>query len=105
MRNQQYFLVFCISLGSEAIRITHKPYDQTQPNFSTHRNLLANLVEPTSPENHRVNSLPGQPAEFTQKQYAGGLPVDDASNGYLFYWLFECSSSPSTKPLVIWMNG
>ena len=35
--------------------------------------------------------------------YAGTLPIGE--KGSLFYWLFESRRSPSTDPLVLWLNG
>lgn len=61
-------------------------------------------VVATSPEEHLVTALPGlKDGDFSTKQYAGHIPVED---GFHFYWLFESASAdPSSDPLVIWLNG
>ncbi|KAJ6621796.1 serine carboxypeptidase [Mycena sp. CBHHK59/15] len=37
------------------------------------------------------------------KQYSGYLDI--AQDKHLFFWFFESRSSPSTDPLVMWLNG
>ena len=56
-----------------------------------------------SKDGHAVKSLPS---------FSGKLPVNFAGHLFvegdhsaLFYWLFEAASSPSSAPLIIWMNG
>jgi carboxypeptidase C (cathepsin A) len=69
------------------------------------RRVSTTLPVPELPEDHEVHNFPGMPSGFSTKHFAGGLPVNDGSTGYLFYWLFECSTAPETKPLLIWING
>ncbi|KAJ7857793.1 Alpha/Beta hydrolase protein, partial [Mycena olivaceomarginata] len=37
------------------------------------------------------------------KQYSGYLDIAD--DKHLFFWFFESRNSPSTDPLVLWLNG
>ena len=60
-------------------------------------------------EDDEVTSLPGfENEDLCFKHYAGYLPTDlsKQSNGKnLFYWYTEAVSDPSTKPLILWLNG
>ncbi|ERN14542.1 hypothetical protein AMTR_s00038p00086870, partial [Amborella trichopoda] len=53
-----------------------------------------------------VGGLPGQPEGVNFKQYAGYVTVDDQARRALFYYLTEADGAdPSTKPLLLWLNG
>ncbi|GAA96604.1 uncharacterized protein L969DRAFT_88032 [Mixia osmundae IAM 14324] len=39
----------------------------------------------------------------TVQQYSGYLDISDTK--HLFFWFFESRSSPSTDPMVLWLNG
>lgn len=48
----------------------------------------------------RIVHLPDQPpVKF--KQYAGYVTVEMA----LFFWFIEAEHSPTTKPVMLWLNG
>ncbi|GFY89985.1 serine carboxypeptidase-like 29 [Actinidia rufa] len=53
--------------------------------------------------------LPGQPKGVGFKQYAGyvnvNVNVNGASGRSLFYYFAEAVQDPSSKPLVLWLNG
>ncbi|KAF7127262.1 hypothetical protein RHSIM_Rhsim11G0168200 [Rhododendron simsii] len=49
--------------------------------------------------------LPGQPSKSNFKQYAGYVSVDEPKGRSLFYYFVEASLNPSSKPLVLWLNG
>ncbi|KAI8532854.1 hypothetical protein RHMOL_Rhmol11G0247000 [Rhododendron molle] len=49
--------------------------------------------------------LPGQPSRSNFKQYAGYVSVDEPKGRSLFYYFVEASHNPSSKPLVLWLNG
>lgn len=51
-----------------------------------------------------IGSLPGWPAALPSKQYSGYLTVG-SSQKRLHYWLVESEGSPSSDPLVLWLNG
>nr|GLL28838.1 serine carboxypeptidase-like 31 [Ipomoea trifida] len=51
-----------------------------------------------------VANLPGQPI-VNFKHYAGYVTVNENNGRRLFYWLYESSSLPDEKPLVLWLNG
>ncbi|CAN6450362.1 unnamed protein product [Victoria cruziana] len=52
----------------------------------------------------RIDSLPGQPpASFAQ--YSGYITVNKKHGRALFYWLTETADNPTSKPLVLWLNG
>ncbi|KAG0565744.1 hypothetical protein KC19_7G011700 [Ceratodon purpureus] len=53
----------------------------------------------------RVKWLPGQPASFTFRQYAGYVNVEGDIGRHLFYYLAESPKNCSGKPLVLWLNG
>ncbi|CAI9286837.1 unnamed protein product [Lactuca saligna] len=51
--------------------------------------------------------LPGQPLSkgLSFKQFAGYINVDSFNGRNLFYYFVEAHHQPSTKPLVLWLNG
>lgn len=63
-----------------------------------------NVVNCTVSDDDEVVKLPGQPA-VSFKQFAGYIPVDEAQQRFLFYYFVEAESDPSSKPLVLWLNG
>ncbi|CAK4066423.1 unnamed protein product [Aphanomyces euteiches] len=68
--------------------------------------LLALIAVGAASNPHEIKSLPGyddvKPINFNQ--FAGQVPLP--SNGQkMFYWLVQAETSPSTAPLVLWLNG
>ncbi|XP_022882827.1 serine carboxypeptidase II-2-like isoform X1 [Olea europaea var. sylvestris] len=53
----------------------------------------------------RVSKLPGQNFDVSFDHYAGYVTVNEESGRALFYWLLEADEEPSSKPLVLWLNG
>ncbi|WOL07989.1 serine carboxypeptidase-like 35 [Canna indica] len=53
-------------------------------------------------ETDRVVGLPGQPSINIQ-HYAGYVSISKDKS--LFYWFFEATEAPKTKPVVLWLNG
>ncbi|KAG0476503.1 hypothetical protein HPP92_013344 [Vanilla planifolia] len=53
----------------------------------------------------KINALPGQPQGASFDQYAGYVIVDPAKGRALFYYFVEAHEDPTTKPLVLWLNG
>ncbi|KAM0062081.1 putative carboxypeptidase D [Helianthus debilis subsp. tardiflorus] len=51
--------------------------------------------------------LPGQPLSKASKfkQYSGYINVDSLNGRSLFYYFVEALDEPSSKPLVLWLNG
>lgn len=49
--------------------------------------------------------LPGQPLGVNFKQYGGYINVDESNGRSLFYYFSEAQDNPSSKPLVLWLNG
>ncbi|CAA3008873.1 serine carboxypeptidase-like 26 [Olea europaea subsp. europaea] len=49
--------------------------------------------------------LPGQPLGVKFKQYAGYVNVDEKKGRSLFYYFAEAAEDPSSKPLILWLNG
>jgi len=49
--------------------------------------------------------LPGQPKGYTFKQYSGYVNIDVKVGRALFYYFAEANEDPSTKPLILWLNG
>ncbi|XP_047151929.1 serine carboxypeptidase-like 45 [Vigna umbellata] len=65
--------------------------------------LMSSLVK-SFPEADKVKHLPEQsPVSF--QQFAGYVPVDDNDQRALFYYFVEAQRNPSSKPLVLWLNG
>jgi len=53
----------------------------------------------------KIVQLPGQPCEVNFDQYSGYVTVDPVAGRELFYYFVESPYNPSTKPLVLWLNG
>ncbi|KHJ76989.1 serine carboxypeptidase, partial [Oesophagostomum dentatum] len=51
----------------------------------------------------RIVNLPGLTFEINFNQYSGYL--NGSSTHQLHYWLVESQNSPSTAPLLLWLNG
>jgi len=51
---------------------------------------------------NKVGPLPNFSGKQCWDSYSGYLTVGDKQ---LFYWYHEATTSPSTKPLVLWLNG
>ncbi|KAI3909717.1 hypothetical protein MKW98_014134 [Papaver atlanticum] len=51
----------------------------------------------------RVYKLPGQSFDVNFAHYSGYVDVN--KNKALFYWFFEAVENPSSKPLLLWLNG
>lgn len=68
---------------------------------------VSELIVPQagSKENDKISALPEQPSAVRFNQYAGYVTVDANAGRALFYYLAESSGDPSTKPLVLWLNG
>lgn len=59
---------------------------------------------PDAYEAELVHRLPGQP-QVSFKQYAGYIPIGKRNDRALFYYFVEAEQNPSSKPLVLWLNG
>ncbi|KAG6421209.1 hypothetical protein SASPL_117759 [Salvia splendens] len=53
----------------------------------------------------RVLKLPGQNFDVSFAHYAGYITVNEESGRDLLYWFFEAEEDPSSKPIVLWLNG
>lgn len=51
-----------------------------------------------------VTRLPGQPL-VGFRQYSGYVTVDEKKQRALFYYFAEAETEPTSKPLVLWLNG
>lgn len=58
----------------------------------------------TSNFTDKITILPGQP-KVSFKQFAGYVTVDHKKHKSLFYYFVEAQVDPSSKPLVLWLNG
>ncbi|KAK9274582.1 hypothetical protein L1049_021831 [Liquidambar formosana] len=53
----------------------------------------------------KVLGLPGQTFNISFAHYSGYVTVNEKSGRALFYWFIEAQEDPSSKPLVLWLNG
>ncbi|CAJ2651374.1 unnamed protein product [Trifolium pratense] len=53
----------------------------------------------------KIVTLPGQPYGVNFDQYSGYVTVDAEAGRELFYYFVESPYNPSTKPLLLWLNG
>ncbi|XP_047311374.1 serine carboxypeptidase II-2 [Impatiens glandulifera] len=72
-------------------------------NFSTISSFSDTLQEQQKLD--RITYLPGQNFDVEFAQYSGYITVNEESGRALFYWLTEAVEDPSSKPLVLWLNG
>lgn len=56
-----------------------------------------------APADQEITTLPNLTEPLRSKHYAGYLPISGKKQ--LFYWYIESEESPSTAPLVLWLNG
>nr|GLL48276.1 hypothetical protein CICLE_v10003343mg [Ipomoea trifida] len=56
-------------------------------------------------DSDKIETLPGQPSGVDFAQYAGHVTVDPLTGKALFYYFTESPKNPSSKPLVLWLNG
>ncbi|PIN21895.1 Serine carboxypeptidases (lysosomal cathepsin A) [Handroanthus impetiginosus] len=56
-------------------------------------------------QSDRVSNLPGQNFDVNFAHYAGYVTVNEESGRAFFYWFFEAEEDPSSKPLLLWLNG
>ncbi|XP_062091532.1 serine carboxypeptidase-like 45 isoform X2 [Humulus lupulus] len=66
--------------------------------------LPMNVIESSPSHSDKIFKLPGQPHVGFQ-QFSGYVKVDDKKNISLFYYFVEAETDPSSKPLVLWLNG
>lgn len=52
----------------------------------------------------KISLLPGQP-QVNFQQFSGYVTVDEKQKKALFYYFVEAEVDPSSKPLVLWLNG
>lgn len=56
-------------------------------------------------ERSRVAELPGQDFNLSFAHYTGYITVHPQTQRTLFYWFVEAAQDPSSKPLLLWLNG
>ncbi|KAA8517336.1 hypothetical protein F0562_017658 [Nyssa sinensis] len=61
------------------------------------------IVESLS-DAHKIKSFPGQP-HVSFQQFAGYITIDEKEKRALFYYFVEAETHPTSKPLVLWLNG
>ncbi|KAL8197769.1 hypothetical protein R6Q57_024210 [Mikania cordata] len=98
----QIWFRICTQQPMQAARLEEK---STQEMYDTTQLLSTQAFEAVPTHTcltaDDVLQLPGQPP-VTFRQFAGYIPVDDR---FLFYYFVEAESDPSSKPLVLWLNG
>ncbi|CAL9050543.1 unnamed protein product [Musa banksii] len=65
--------------------------------------LEASVFEQQARE--RVLRLPGQSFNVSFAHYSGYVTVNEEAGRAFFYWFFEATEEPASKPLVLWLNG
>ncbi|VVB10910.1 unnamed protein product [Arabis nemorensis] len=56
-------------------------------------------------EQDKVSKLPGQDFNVSFAHYSGFVTTNEKLGRALFYWFFEAVEDPTSKPLVLWLNG
>ncbi|KAL0056912.1 hypothetical protein AAF712_016475, partial [Marasmius tenuissimus] len=65
--------------------------------------LLYELVSHPSFTNYNLRITSPNLCDSTVHQHSGYLDI--APSKHLFFWFFEARNSPSTAPLILWLNG
>jgi len=66
---------------------------------------LACAVFAANPD-HLIKNLPGIDNSLIKfRQYSGYITVNEKKGRNFFYWFVESQNSPSTDPLILWLNG
>ncbi|XP_038984500.1 serine carboxypeptidase 1-like [Phoenix dactylifera] len=78
---------------------------QTHPNSKKTYSPVYVRPQDGQMEADKIDELPGQPEGVSFDQYAGYVTVDPEAGRALFYYFVESPQDPSTKPLVLWLNG
>ncbi|KAH7683313.1 Peptidase S10 serine carboxypeptidase protein [Dioscorea alata] len=63
-----------------------------------------NLQLSFSMEEDKITKLPGQP-QVSFQHFSGYISVDRHKQRSLFYYFAEAETDPTSKPLVLWLNG
>ncbi|KAF7336198.1 Carboxypeptidase [Mycena venus] len=71
--------------------------------FIKQNELLYELLSLPSFDQHKLRITEPELCNTSVKQYSRYLDISD--NKHLFFWFFESRSSPSTDPLILWING
>ncbi|MCO5549406.1 hypothetical protein L7F22_002877 [Adiantum nelumboides] len=58
-----------------------------------------------APDEALVTSLPGFSGTFPSQHYAGYVTIEEMVGRNLYYYFVTSSNSPSTDPVLLWMNG
>ncbi|KAG9131470.1 hypothetical protein Leryth_015306 [Lithospermum erythrorhizon] len=66
---------------------------------------IINAQTKSTQDSDRIINLPGQPKTPTISHFSGYITVNEDHGRALFYWFFEAQSQPSSKPLLLWLNG
>ncbi|PSS01729.1 Serine carboxypeptidase-like [Actinidia chinensis var. chinensis] len=66
--------------------------------------LMCSITVESVAEADKIVALPGQP-QVNFQQFAGYIRVDEKQDRSLFYYFVEAETNPSSKPLVLWLNG
>ncbi|GAU46151.1 hypothetical protein TSUD_401550 [Trifolium subterraneum] len=115
--NLSLLVIFPYSKASQADRLDKLIHSRTSQNppktlswedtLNTYSSSSAAYVAPQEGlrQADKIVTLPGQPYGVNFDQYSGYVTVDHETGRQLFYYFVESSYSPSTKPLVLWLNG
>ncbi|XP_038971807.1 serine carboxypeptidase II-3-like isoform X2 [Phoenix dactylifera] len=93
----------------DALMLKRAPAAANASSYATA--LFSDLSSKTYPqrglkESDKIIKLPGQPEGVDFDQYGGYVTVDMEAGRALFYYFAEAASAdPSSRPLVLWLNG
>ncbi|KAI3612923.1 carboxypeptidase c [Moniliophthora roreri] len=74
-----------------------------QKQYIAQNNLNYEFVSHSSFNDHRLRIVEPKLCDPSVKQYSGYLDISGTK--HLFFWFFESRKSPSTAPLILWLNG
>ena len=75
----------------------------------SYSSLSSTTTSSSCSSDDKIRGLPGQPPQVSFEQYSGYVTVDEKQQRALFYYFVEAEVEidhhPSSKPLVLWLNG
>lgn len=105
MNHVLLLLILCLCLAEYQHNVLAGSEASAGQHSTRHTNNYPKEPWRDAQDRDRITQLPGQPENVEFAQYSGYITVNQQAGRALFYWLTEAPKNPSSKPLVLWLNG
>lgn len=105
MNHVLLLLILCLCLAEYQHNVLAGSEASAGQHSTRHTNNYPKEPWRDAQDRDRITELPGQPENVEFAQYSGYITVNQQAGRALFYWLTEAPKNPSSKPLVLWLNG